>query len=174
MTTLQHKECPNSEYMVPVTMMTPDVDWLHCRASLCKVSLFNDKVRTDKERKLVCFVDVSSLNTRDQDQDFMSLSNEPNGIEAPDGFDLEEREIVVIKDENKNSFHTEGAVCFFRQSSCEKGNVGSWLSSDLQKYAIGFQHALSPSNGPSKTVPFEAAAERSSQNGPAAFSCSGA
>lgn len=174
MSNLQPKECPNAEGMVPVTMMRSDIDWLHCRAGLCKVSLFDDKVLTDKQRKLVCFVDVSSLSAKNQDQDALSTCSEFNGTEALEGIDLGEREIVVIRDEKKGLSNTEGAVCFFKQSSCEKGNVSGWLNRDLEKYAIGFQHALSPSKGPRKNLPCEAAAERTVQNGPAPFGCSGA
>lgn len=173
MANLPHKECPNAEYMVPVTMMSPDIDWMHCPAGLCKVSLFDDKVQTDKQRKLVCFVDVSSLNAKNQGRDSLSASGELGGIEAPDGIDLGEREIVVIRDEKKGLSNTEGSVCFFKQSSCEKGDVTNWLNRDLQKYAVGFQHALNPTKGPGKNLPCEAE-QRSVQNGPAPFSCSGA
>ncbi|ETE60359.1 A-kinase anchor protein 4, partial [Ophiophagus hannah] len=152
MANLPHKECPNTEYMVPVTMMSPDIDWMHCPTGLCKVSLFDDKVPTDKQRKLVCFVDVSSLKNQE-----LAASGQLGDIEAPDpGIDLGEREIVVIRDEKKSLSNTEGAVCFFKQSPCEKGDVTSWLNRDLQKYAVGFQHALNPTKGPGKSSLCEA------------------
>lgn len=165
MASVQPKEHSESDS----SPMAQDIDWLHCRASLCKVNLFsNDKLKSEKERKLVCFVDVSSLNERGGDQ------NSPSDTEPADGFDLEEKEIVIIKDENENPTNTEGSVCFFKPGHCEKGNVMSWLSDDLQKYAIGFHHALTPANNPQKPNSFDSAADIPSPNNTAACNRSGA
>ncbi|XP_010849854.1 PREDICTED: A-kinase anchor protein 4, partial [Bison bison bison] len=40
---------------------------------------------------------------------------------------------------------TEGSVCLFKQAPSDPLSVFNWLLNDLQKYALGFQHALSPS-----------------------------
>ncbi|KAF7238427.1 A-kinase anchor protein 4 [Varanus komodoensis] len=175
MTTVPETEHPEPSSTVPVTRMNSDIDWLHSRASLCKVSLFSsDKPKSDKERKLVCFVDVSSLGTRDSSQSHKPPMSMPSDADSLDVFDLEEKEIVVIKDDNKNSANTEGAVCFFKQGHLEKGDVGSWLSNDLQKYAVGFQHALTPLNNPQKSTPFDAMADTPLPNSTATFNCPGA
>ncbi|CAI5797659.1 Hypothetical predicted protein [Podarcis lilfordi] len=175
MARVQQKEHSEFESLIP-TMMAPDIDWLHCRASLCKVNLFSsEKLKSDKERKLVCFVDVSSLNAKERGQNSKPSTSESSDMEPIGGFDLEEKEIVIIKDENKNSANTEGAVCFFKQGRCEKGNVVNWLSCDLQKYAAGFQHALTPANFPQKSNPSDSAAETVSQDSSTStFNCSGA
>lgn len=39
----------------------------------------------------------------------------------------------------------EGSVCLFKQTPSDPISVLNWLFNDLQKYALGFQHALSPS-----------------------------
>ncbi|KAJ7309511.1 hypothetical protein JRQ81_007556 [Phrynocephalus forsythii] len=163
MANVQQKEHSESDS----SLMPQDIDWLHCRASLCKVNLFSsEKPKSDKERKLVCFVDVSSLNEKGGDQKSPS--------DTGDGFDLEEKEIVVIKDENENPTNTEGSVCFFKPGHCEKGNVMNWLSDDLQKYAIGFHHALTPANNPQKLNPFDSAEDIPSPNNATSCNRSGA
>uniref|UniRef100_A0ACB8E7S1 Uncharacterized protein n=1 Tax=Sphaerodactylus townsendi TaxID=933632 RepID=A0ACB8E7S1_9SAUR len=93
-----------------------------------------------------------SLNLKDKDQ---------RGYNQLDLGSLEEKEVIVIKDNEKNNANnTEGAVCLFKQGSSEELNVVSWLSSDLQKYAIGFQHALSPATGSRKAHAFTLASEK--------------
>lgn len=157
--------------------MAQNIDWLHSRASLCKVNLYSqDKEKGDKERKLVCFVDVSSLNAQGKDQKPQpSTSQSCDSIASPLEFDLEEKEIIVIKDENKNVTNTEGAVCFFKHGHSDKGNVVSWLSNDLQKYAIGFQHALTPLDPPQKAIASDSSeAGKILQDGMATFNCPGA
>ncbi|OBS81803.1 hypothetical protein A6R68_24207, partial [Neotoma lepida] len=59
---------------------------------------------------------------------------------------LEDKEIIVIKDtEKQDQSKTEGSVCLFKQAPSDPLSVLNWLLNDLQKYALGFQHALSPS-----------------------------
>ncbi|KAJ6659031.1 hypothetical protein lerEdw1_019333 [Lerista edwardsae] len=177
MAALQRREHSESDSILQTTRMAQDIDWLHCRASLCKVNLFsNDQMKGNRDRKLVCFVEVSSLNAANRDQYSKPSTSQSSGTDPPDGFDLEEKEIIVIKDEDKNIMDTEGAVCFFKQSHFEKGNVVNWLSNDLQKYAIGFQHALAPPNIPPnpKPAPYDAMAERIYPNSTPSFNCSGA
>lgn len=146
----QQQEDSEFDSTLPVTQMSQDIDWLNCQASLCKVSLYNrDRQKVSNDRKLVCFVDVSSINEKDK-------KSEPSSRQSSDsdslyGFDLEEKEVIVIKDDNKNPSNTEGSVCFFKQGHCHNGNVVNWLSNDLQKYAAGFQHALTPLKIPPKS-----------------------
>lgn len=91
---------------------------------------------------MICFVDVSSLKRKGKDQ------REFNHLDLGS---LEEKEVIVIKDNKRNNpNNTEGAVCLFKQGSSEELNVVGWLASDLQKYAIGFQHALTPAAGSRK------------------------
>ncbi|XP_019504444.1 PREDICTED: A-kinase anchor protein 4 [Hipposideros armiger] len=40
---------------------------------------------------------------------------------------------------------TVGSVCLFKQAPCDPLSILNWLFNDLQKYALGFQHVLSPS-----------------------------
>ncbi|KAM5197132.1 A-kinase anchor protein 4-like [Hipposideros larvatus] len=40
---------------------------------------------------------------------------------------------------------TAGSVCLFKQAPCDPLSILNWLFHDLQKYALGFQHVLSPS-----------------------------
>uniref|UniRef100_A0A8C0GPL4 A-kinase anchor 110kDa C-terminal domain-containing protein n=1 Tax=Chelonoidis abingdonii TaxID=106734 RepID=A0A8C0GPL4_CHEAB len=104
--------------------MSQKVDWLHSQAGVCKVDLYNPDEQKDQDRKVICFVDVSSLN---------------------------EKEVIVIKDNEKHDhFKTKGAVCLFKQGSTDELSVVSWLNNDLQKYADGLQHALTPSETPQK------------------------
>uniref|UniRef100_A0ACB8G2B1 Uncharacterized protein n=1 Tax=Sphaerodactylus townsendi TaxID=933632 RepID=A0ACB8G2B1_9SAUR len=78
---------------------------------------------------------------------------------------LEEREVIVIKDKDKSNYiNTEGAVCLFKQGSA-KDNTVSWLSNDLQKYAVGFQHGLAPSGAPCKANFFDSSiTDKASKN----------
>lgn len=53
---------------------------------------------------------------------------------ALDLHNLEEKEVIVIKDNQQdNHTNTEGAVCLFKQGSSEEVNIVSWLHNDLQK-----------------------------------------
>lgn len=175
MAALQRKDHFNSDAILQTTRMAQDIDWLHCRASLCKVNLFShEQMKSSRDRKLVCFVEITSLNAANRDQYSKPSTSKSSIMDSPDGFDLEEKEIIVIKDEDKNLMDTEGAVCFFKQSRFEKGNVMDCLSNDLQKYAVGFQHALAPPKIPPKSVPYDSAAEKMYPNDPSAFSCPGA
>ncbi|XP_053135688.1 A-kinase anchor protein 4-like [Hemicordylus capensis] len=175
MAAMKWKDDSELDCLLQTTKMVQDIDWLHCRASLCKVSLYTqDQLRGSKDRKLVCFVDVSSLNATDRDSNPLPCSSRYGETDPPEAFDLEEKEIIVMKDESKNTLNTEGAVCFFKASPCRKGNVGTWLSSDLQKYAAGFQHALTPSNAPPKSLLSDSAgADKTPLSSFPAFNCSG-
>ncbi|XP_054839137.1 A-kinase anchor protein 4-like [Eublepharis macularius] len=144
--------------------MSQEVDWLHSQAGVCKVDLYNPDGGKDQDRKVICFVDVASLNiknTDDKDAAGQSKANEP-----ATGLDLgkmQDKEVIVIKDsETPEQSKTEGAVCLFKQGSTEELNVVTWLFDDLQKYACGFQHALTPSSTPRQPKP--SAADKMSQN----------
>uniref|UniRef100_K7G4H5 A-kinase anchoring protein 4 n=1 Tax=Pelodiscus sinensis TaxID=13735 RepID=K7G4H5_PELSI len=133
-------------YYQPATM-SQEVDWLHSQAGVCKVDLYNPDEQKDQDRKVICFVDVSSLNVKDKDSK-ANISEPSNELDLGN---LEEKEVIVIKDNEKHDHSkTEGAVCLFKQGSTDELSVVSWLNNDLQKYAVGFQHALTPSDAPQK------------------------
>uniref|UniRef100_A0A8C0IQK1 A-kinase anchor 110kDa C-terminal domain-containing protein n=1 Tax=Chelonoidis abingdonii TaxID=106734 RepID=A0A8C0IQK1_CHEAB len=137
------------------TCMSQEVDWLHSQAGVCKVDLYNPDEQKDQDRKVICFVDVSSLNVKDKDSKAKKAASQSSSISEPsnelDLGNLEEKEVIVIKDNEKHDHSkTEGAVCLFKQGSTDELSIVSWLNNDLQKYAVGFQHALTPSDAPQK------------------------
>ncbi|XP_025025215.1 A-kinase anchor protein 4-like [Python bivittatus] len=146
--------------------MSQEVDWLHSQAGVCKVDLYNPDAGKDQDRKVICFVDVSSLNIKQTDDTDKDAAGQSKGSESVTGLDLgkmQDKEVIVIKDsETPEQSKTEGAVCLFKQGSTEELNVVTWLFDDLQKYACGFQHALSPSTAPRQQKP--SAADKMSQN----------
>ncbi|XP_034294894.1 A-kinase anchor protein 4-like [Pantherophis guttatus] len=146
--------------------MSQEVDWLHSQAGVCKVDLYNPGGGKDQERKVICFVDVSSLNIKQTDDTDKDAAGQSKSSESATGLDLgkmQDKEVIVIKDsDTPEQSKTEGAVCLFKQGSTEELNVVSWLFDDLQKYACGFQHALSPSTAPPAQKP--SAADKMSQN----------
>ncbi|XP_053167251.1 A-kinase anchor protein 4 [Hemicordylus capensis] len=146
--------------------MSQEVDWLHSQAGVCKVDLYNPDGGKDQDRKVICFVDVSSLNIKSTDDTDKDAAGQSKASESCTGLDLgnmQDKEVIVIKDsETPEQSKTEGAVCLFKQGSTEELNVVSWLFDDLQKYACGFQHALTPSGGPQQQKP--SAADKMSQN----------
>ncbi|XP_060231124.1 A-kinase anchor protein 4 isoform X2 [Meriones unguiculatus] len=123
--------------------MSDDIDWLHSRRGVCKVDLYNPKEQQYQDRKVICFVDVSTLNVEDKDSKGAAGSRSEGELNLEN---LEEKEIIVIKDtEKQDQSKTEGSVCLFKQAPSDPISVFNWLLNDLQKYALGFQHALSPS-----------------------------
>ncbi|XP_053895564.1 A-kinase anchor protein 4-like [Malaclemys terrapin pileata] len=135
--------------------MSQEVDWLHSQAGVCKVDLYNPDEQKDQDRKVICFVDISSLNVKDKDSKAKKAASQSSSISEPsnelDLGNLEEKEVIVIKDNEKHDHSkTKGAVCLFKQGSTDELSVVSWLNDDLQKYANGLQHALTPSDAPQK------------------------
>uniref|UniRef100_G1KYB6 A-kinase anchor 110kDa C-terminal domain-containing protein n=1 Tax=Anolis carolinensis TaxID=28377 RepID=G1KYB6_ANOCA len=123
--------------------MAQETDWLHSQTGLCKVNLYSPEGQSDRDRKVICFVDVAK------------------------------KEVIVIKDkEGDHHSNSEGAVCLFKQGSSDEVNVVSWLSNDLQKYAVGFQHALTPS-GSRKSAYDSPARNKMSQSHDTTFRGSG-
>ncbi|XP_050998104.1 A-kinase anchor protein 4 [Acomys russatus] len=123
--------------------MSDDIDWLHSRRGVCKVDLYSPKGQQDQDRKVICFVDVSTLNVEDSDSQGAAGSRSEGELNLEN---LEDKEIIVIKDtEKQDQSKTEGSVCLFKQAPSDPISVLNWLLNDLQKYALGFQHALSPS-----------------------------
>ncbi|XP_040857510.1 A-kinase anchor protein 4 [Ochotona curzoniae] len=123
--------------------MSDDIDWLHSRRGVCKVDLYSPKGQQDQHRKVICFVDVSTLNVEDKEGKDATGSTSESELNLDR---LEEKEIIVIKDtEKQEQSKTEGSVCLFKQTPSDSISVINWLLNDLQKYALGFQHALSPS-----------------------------
>ncbi|XP_055984659.1 A-kinase anchor protein 4 [Sorex fumeus] len=128
--------------------MSDDIDWLHSRRGVCKVDLYSPTGQQDQERKVICFVDVSTLNVEEKDSKGVGCSSSDSELNLGD---LEDKEIIVIKDTEKQDLSkTEGSVCLFKQAPSDPISVLNWLLNDLQKYALGFQHALSPSSSSCK------------------------
>nr|XP_056706565.1 A-kinase anchor protein 4-like [Euleptes europaea] len=151
--------------------MAQEIDWLQSQAGLCKVDLYSSESQKEQDRKVICFVDVSSLNAKN-DQKSKRATVAPPSPDL-DLRNLEEKEVIVIKDNERNNHtNTEGAVCLFKQGSSEELNVVSWLSNDLQKYALGFKHALTPSRA-QKSSYDSFAANRMSQGSDTSFRGSG-
>ncbi|XP_060098470.1 A-kinase anchor protein 4-like [Heteronotia binoei] len=143
--------------------MSQEVDWLHSQAGVCKVELYNPEAGKDQDRKVICFVDVASLNIKTDDKDAAGQSKDNEPATGLDLGKMQDKEVIVIKDsETPEQSKTEGAVCLFKQGSTEELNVVTWLFDDLQKYACGFQHALTPSSAPHQPKP--SAADKMSQN----------
>ncbi|KYO20042.1 A-kinase anchor protein 4 [Alligator mississippiensis] len=132
--------------------MSQEVDWLRSQAGLCKVDLYNPEAQKDQDHKVLCFVDVSSLNVKDKDPKAKKAASQSSNLsERSNEFDLEEKEVIVVKDNLKHDHSkTEGTVCLFKQGSSDEFSVIRWLNNDLQKYAAGFQHALTSSDNPPK------------------------
>uniref|UniRef100_H0VDL4 A-kinase anchoring protein 4 n=2 Tax=Cavia porcellus TaxID=10141 RepID=H0VDL4_CAVPO len=96
----------------------------------------------------ICFVDVSTLNAEDKDSKGAAGSSSELDFNLQT---LEDKEIIVIKDtEKQDQSKMEGSVCLFKQAPFDPLIVLNWLLNDLQKYALGFQHALSPSTSSCK------------------------
>ncbi|XP_045394904.1 A-kinase anchor protein 4 [Lemur catta] len=129
-------------------MMSDDIDWLHSRRGVCKVDVYSPREQQDQEQKVICFVNVSTLNAEDKDCKDASGSSSEGNLNLGS---LEEKEIIMIEDtENQDQSKMEGSVCLFKQAPSDPLSVLNWLLSDLQKYALGFQHALSPSSSSCK------------------------
>ncbi|XP_010604604.1 A-kinase anchor protein 4 isoform X2 [Fukomys damarensis] len=138
-----------------------DIDWLNSCRGVCKVDFYSPIRQQDQERKVICFVDVSTLNAEEKDskkpckllerlkQLKHGRSQGATGSCSEFNFNLqtlEDKEIIVIKDtEKQDQSKMEGSVCLFKQAPFDPLIVLNWLLNDLQKYALGFQHALSPS-----------------------------
>ncbi|KAL4844446.1 hypothetical protein H8958_012560 [Nasalis larvatus] len=94
-------------------MMSDDIDWLRSHRGVCKVDLYNPAGQQDQDRKVICFVDVSNLNVEDKDYKDAAGSSSEGNLNLGN---LEEKEIIVIKDTEKTScnlrFHH-----FYSQSS---------------------------------------------------------
>lgn len=167
---LKNAPRPKVQFWLGTTSMAQEIDWLHSQAGLCKVDLYSGSGNSDQDRKVICFVDVSSLHTKGQHQKRAGSTSADPSLDLRN---LEEKEVIVIKDnEHNNQINTEGAVCLFKQGSSEEVNVVSWLSNDLQKYAVGFQHALTPS-GPRKAAYDSPAHDKMSQGSDTSFRGSG-
>ncbi|KAF7242712.1 A-kinase anchor protein 4 [Varanus komodoensis] len=142
---------PVSEGRLPVQphfqtiKMSQEIDWLTSPAGLCRIDLLRHDVPRDENCGMVCFIDVSTMKPKEKDWDKAKKATSQSDTVSisPSDFDLglenmEEKEVIVIQDTERNN-----AVCFFRQGSSEEASVANWLNSDLQKYTIGFQQALS-------------------------------
>ncbi|XP_055284475.1 A-kinase anchor protein 4-like isoform X2 [Moschus berezovskii] len=105
--------------------MSDGIDWLHSPRGLSKVALYSP---TGQDQD--CQVDAAGCSS----QCDLNLEN------------LEEKAITVIKDtEKQDQSKTKGSVCLFKQAPTDPLSGVNCLLNELQKYALGFQHALSPS-----------------------------
>ncbi|XP_059993330.1 LOW QUALITY PROTEIN: A-kinase anchor protein 4 [Lagenorhynchus albirostris] len=125
-------------------MSDNNIDWLHSHRGMCKVDLYSPTGQQDQDQKVIYFVDVSTLNMEDKDSKDAAGSNSEGDLNLEN---LEEEEIIVIKDtEKQDSSKMERSVCLFKQAPSNPISVLYRLLSDLQKYALCFQQALSPSS----------------------------
>ncbi|XP_057393619.1 A-kinase anchor protein 4 [Balaenoptera acutorostrata] len=124
-------------------MSDNNIDWLHSHKSMCKVDLYSPIGQHDQDQKVICFVDVSTLNMEDKDSKDAAGSNSRGDLNLGS---LEEEEIIVIKDTEKQDSPKMEIVCLFKRAPSNPGSVLNRLLSDLQKYTLCFQHALSPSS----------------------------
>ncbi|XP_029097162.1 A-kinase anchor protein 4 [Monodon monoceros] len=125
-------------------MSDNNIDWLHSHRGMCKVDLYSPTGQQDQDQKVLCFVDVSTLNMEDKDSKDAAGSISEGDLNLEN---LEEEEIIVIKDtEKQDSSKMERSVCLFKQAPSNPISVLYRLLSDLQKYALCFQQALSPSS----------------------------
>ncbi|KAM5195846.1 A-kinase anchor protein 4-like [Hipposideros larvatus] len=123
--------------------MADIIDWLHSPMDVCKVDLYSPKRPQEQDREVISFVDVSTLTVGDKDCKDAGGSRSGGGLALEN---LKDRELVVIKDTQKKALSkTAGSVCLFKQAPCDPLSILNWLFHDLQKYALGFQHVLSPS-----------------------------
>uniref|UniRef100_A0ACB8E9E3 Uncharacterized protein n=1 Tax=Sphaerodactylus townsendi TaxID=933632 RepID=A0ACB8E9E3_9SAUR len=130
--------------------MAQEIDWLNSRSGLCKVDLYDRDFPKDKNCEVVCFVDVSKLKdikkTAKKSGSESSINSGPSNEFDQALESMEEKDIIVIKDSERSN--TVNTVCLFKQGSSEESNMANWLSNDLQKYATGFQQALSNASPP--------------------------
>ncbi|KAM5195922.1 A-kinase anchor protein 4-like [Hipposideros larvatus] len=123
--------------------MADNIDWLHSHMDVCKVDLYSPKQPQEQDREVISFVDVSTLTVGDKDCKDAGGSSSGGGLALEN---LKDRELIVIKDTQKKALSkTVGSVCLFKQAPCDPLSILNWLFNDLQKYALGFQHVLSPS-----------------------------
>ncbi|KAM5197395.1 A-kinase anchor protein 4-like [Hipposideros larvatus] len=123
--------------------MADNIDWLHSPMDVCKVDLYSPKRPQEQPREVISFIDVSTLNVGDKDCKDAGGSRSGGGLALEN---LKDRELVVIKDTQKKALSkTAGSVCLFKQAPCDPLSILNWLFNDLQKYALGFQHVLTPS-----------------------------
>uniref|UniRef100_A0A8D0BQG4 A-kinase anchor 110kDa C-terminal domain-containing protein n=1 Tax=Salvator merianae TaxID=96440 RepID=A0A8D0BQG4_SALMN len=147
--------------------MAQEIDWLSSRAGMCKINLYNPHTQKDHDRKVICFLDVANANLKDRKLGPDGSTNITDPASELDLTNLEEKEVIVIKDnEQKHYLNTEGAVCLLKQGFHDDRNVVSWLSNDLQKYAVGFQHALTPLGTPHKEHVFDKVSQNNNNTAP--------
>uniref|UniRef100_A0A671DTL3 A-kinase anchor 110kDa C-terminal domain-containing protein n=1 Tax=Rhinolophus ferrumequinum TaxID=59479 RepID=A0A671DTL3_RHIFE len=121
--------------------MSENIDWLHSHTDVCKVDLYSPKVQKQQDRKVICFIDVSTLNVEGKDSEDAGGSCSGGNVILEK---LKEKEIIVIKDtEDQDRSKMEGTVCLFKQTPSDPLSTLNCLL-DLQRYALGFQNVLSP------------------------------
>ncbi|KAL7991854.1 hypothetical protein Chor_016110 [Crotalus horridus] len=151
--------------------MAHEIDWINNKAGMCSINSYKPKQKKeDSECKMVCFVNVANLNMKDRNLGPKLMSDQPDNINGPAGEldlqNLEEKEVIVIKDnEQRKCINTDGAVCLFKPGSLEDVNIVSWLNNDLQKYAFGFQHALTPFRTSQKLKVYDKGSQNNNNTG---------
>ncbi|KAM6151845.1 A-kinase anchor protein 4-like [Rhynchocyon petersi] len=122
--------------------MSDHIDWLHSSRGVSKVHLYTPKGQQEQDRKKISFVDVSTLKMEDRDAKNARESSSQGDFCLEN---LEDEEIIVIKNnEKQHKSKTGGSVCLFKQAPFDPICALNFLLNDLQKYALGFQHILSP------------------------------
>ncbi|KAM6151826.1 A-kinase anchor protein 4-like [Rhynchocyon petersi] len=122
--------------------MSDHIDWLHSSRGVSKVHLYSPKGQQEQDRKKISFVDVSTLKMEDRDAKNAAGSSSKGDCRLEN---LEDQEIIVIKEtEKQHKSKTGGSVCLFKQAPFDPISALNFLLNDLQKYALGFQRALSP------------------------------
>ncbi|KAM6151206.1 A-kinase anchor protein 4-like [Rhynchocyon petersi] len=122
--------------------MSDHIDWLHSSRGVSKVHLYTPKGQQEQDRKKISFVDVSTLKMEDRDAKNARESSSKGDFHLEN---LEDEEIIVIKNnEKQHKSKTGGSVCLFKQAPFDPICALNFLLNDLQKYALGFQHILSP------------------------------
>ncbi|XP_016849556.1 A-kinase anchor protein 4-like [Anolis carolinensis] len=147
--------------------MPHELDWLNSQAGMCKVNFYSPDGPKDQQCKVVCFVDVADM--KDKFPGLNIPTDQPSNISDSTGelVDIEDKEVVIIKDnEQSDHVNAEGSVCLLKPGFSKDTSVVSWLSNDLQKYALGFQHALSPSEMPCNANVFDTVSQNNNNTAP--------
>lgn len=151
--------------------MAHEIDWINSKAGVCNINSYKSRQKKeDTEHKMVCFVNVANLNMKDRNLGPNVMSDQPDNINDPaselDLRNLEEKEVIVIKDnEQRKCMNTDGAVCLFKPGSLQDFNIVGWLNNDLQKYAFGFEHALTPFRTSQKLKVFDKGSQNNNNTG---------
>ncbi|XP_070608826.1 A-kinase anchor protein 4-like [Erythrolamprus reginae] len=148
--------------------MAHEIDWINSKAQVCNINSYKSKqMKEDAEHKMICFVNVANLNMKNENLGPNATNNNVNDPAGElDLRNLEEKEVIVIKDnEPRKNLTADGAVCLFKPGSLEDFNIVNWLNNDLQKYAFGFKHGLTPFRNAQKLKLFDKGSQNNNNTG---------